>query len=71
MDRVKRVWDQVESVGQKGKGGRVGAWMEVLKKFGGGARGGTPPRVSSAVDFRDARPRSAFLFFSFELGLKR
>lgn len=52
----------MESVGQKGKGGWVGAWMEVLKKLGG-AHGGISPRVSSAVDFRDARPRSAFIFF--------
>jgi hypothetical protein len=52
-------------MGQKGKGGWVGAWMEVLKNSGGAHGGASPPRVSSAVDFRDARPRSAFFSFLF------
>jgi hypothetical protein len=49
-------------VGQKGKGGWWGC-DGGLKK--GGVHGGISPRVSAEVDFRDARPRSAFSFFSF------
>ncbi len=52
---------------------RVGGWGLGWRCLKGGAHGGISPRVSAEVDFRNARPRSAFSFFFlfFELGLKR